>query len=504
LSGIRVTYSGLISLIVGLISVIVGLLFTLVVTRTLDPKEYGTWGLIGGLVAYASIIEPLISIWAARETARDIGSEKTAILSSILFSGGGVIIYIIAAFFIGHKVDVDQTAVFFGSILIPTIYLNRIFTAINVGWKPHIASYGQLSFAITEIILGIVLVHLLHMKIYGVIITVMVAYLVSIFILWAYAKDRIKGKLRIEFLKKWLKLAWLQTYQTIGTTIPSFDVTIFSVLTGSVIGLAFWSAASVMTNFVKNSSPLILVANSRLLQGGNTKYLRETLTQFFYFSILFTSLAITFAKQGLFILNPLYQIAVPVVIIMSVQAFLNNLTSSILTLITGVEKVDLDEKSSFKDYFKSKLTFVSTFFLIQSLVYVIMLSVGLVLFMTSTNSRIDLLIYWSVIALISQIPFTIYSIILLKKHLGIMPDSASIIKYVLASCLAFGPVYFLMDKFLIYKNNVFNFFPSLALFVGIGIGVYLMITYFVDKRTRVLFGAIINEFNHKNRGIQDS
>lgn len=478
----------------GLVSVVVGLFFTLIVTRTLDPKEYGTWGLIGGLVAYASILEPMISVWTARESARGIGSEKTAIFSSILFSGAGVIIYIIVAFFIGYKVDVDQTTVFFGAILIPTIYLNRIFTAINLGWKPHISSYGQLSFAITEIIVGIILVHLLHLKIYGVIITVMISYLVSVFILGAYSKDRIKSKLRKEFLKKWLKLSWLQVYQTIGNTIPSFDVTIFSILTGSVIGLAFWSAASVMTNFVKNSSPLILAANSRLLQGGNTEYLRETLTQFFYFSILFTSLAITFAKQGLFILNPLYQIAVPVVIIMSIQAFLNNLTSSILILITGVEKVDLDEKSSFKDYFKSKLTFVSTFFLIQSLVYVTMLSIGLMLFMTPTNSRTDLLIYWSIIALISQIPFTIYSVILLRKNLGIMPDSVSIIKYLLASCLAFGSVYFLMDKFLIYKNNVFDFFPSLALFIGIGIGVYVIITYFTDKRTRVLFDAVIKEF----------
>ncbi|MDE1828984.1 MAG: hypothetical protein KGI25_01545 [Thaumarchaeota archaeon] len=445
-------------------------------------------------MAYASIVEPMISNWAARESARGVRSEKTAIVSSVLFSGLGAVIYIVAAFFIGRKVDVDQTALFFGCILIPAIYVNRIFTAINLGWKPHVASYGQLSFAITEIILGIVLVHFFHLKIYGVIVTVLLAYIVSIVILGAFSKERIKGKLKREFLEKWLRLSWLQVYQTIGNIIPSFDVTIFSVLTGSVIGLAFWSAAGVMTNFVKNSSPLILVANSKLLQGGNSEYLRETLTQFFYFSILFTSLAITFAKQGLFMLNPLYQTAVPIVIIMSVQSFLNNLASSILILITGVEKVDLDEKASFRDYFKSKLTFVSTFFLIQSAVYVIMLSIGLMLFMTSTNSRTDLLIYWSIIALISQTPFTIYSIILLRKHIGIMPDSASIIKYLLSSCLSFGLAYLLMNKFLIYKNNVFDFFPNLALFIGIGIGAYLIITYLIDKRTKLLFSAIINEF----------
>lgn len=498
MSGIRVTYSGLISLLVGLVSILVGLLFTLVVTRTLDPRDYGTWGLIGGLVAYATILEPLISIWATRETARNEGSEKTAILSSLLLSGGGVIIFIVSAFFIGSKLDIDRTALFFGAILVPAIYLNRIFTAINLGWRPHIASYGQLSFVITEVVLGIVLVHFFHLQIYGVIVTVTVAYLVSVIILGVYSQDRIKNKIRKEFIKKWLKLSWLQAYQTIGTIIPSFDVTIFSIITGSVIGLAFWTASTVITNFVKNSSSLILVANSRIMQeGGNTGYLRETLTQFFYFSILFASLTITFAKQGLFMLNPLYQLAVPVVIIMSIQAFLSNLTMSILTLMTGVEKVDVDQKSTFKHYFKSKLTFVSTFLLAQSIVYVTMLLVGLLLFSTPASSRSDLLIYWAVIALVSQIPFTIYSVILLRRNLGVMPDGSSIVKYLLSSCLAFGLAYFLMNKFLIYKNNVFEFFPNLALFIGFGVGVYLLITYFIDKRTKLLLDAIIREFKGK-------
>jgi len=46
MSDIRVTYSGLISLIVGAIGTATGLIFILIVTRTLSPQEFGTWGLI--------------------------------------------------------------------------------------------------------------------------------------------------------------------------------------------------------------------------------------------------------------------------------------------------------------------------------------------------------------------------------------------------------------------------------------------------------------------------
>ena len=88
MSGIRVTYSGLISLVIGFSTIVTGLIFTLIVTRSLTPEELGTWSLIGGLITYVIIIEPIISYWVLRETARGIESEKTAVVTSAIFSVG--------------------------------------------------------------------------------------------------------------------------------------------------------------------------------------------------------------------------------------------------------------------------------------------------------------------------------------------------------------------------------------------------------------------------------
>ena len=52
MSEIRVSYSGFISFLIGIISTIVGVAFVLVLTRSLSTIEYGTWGLILGLIAY--------------------------------------------------------------------------------------------------------------------------------------------------------------------------------------------------------------------------------------------------------------------------------------------------------------------------------------------------------------------------------------------------------------------------------------------------------------------
>ena len=95
LSEVRVTYSGLISLLMALSTVVTGGIFILIVTRNLTVEELGTWGLIGGLVTYVIVLEPVISYWTTREIARDINSGKTAVLTSGIFSIGGILSFIL-------------------------------------------------------------------------------------------------------------------------------------------------------------------------------------------------------------------------------------------------------------------------------------------------------------------------------------------------------------------------------------------------------------------------
>ena len=70
MSNIRVTYSGLIGLFISFVTTIIGMIFVLITTRQLSEIELGTWGLIGSLMSYVLIIEPIISYWTTRETAR--------------------------------------------------------------------------------------------------------------------------------------------------------------------------------------------------------------------------------------------------------------------------------------------------------------------------------------------------------------------------------------------------------------------------------------------------
>ena len=175
MSGIRVTYTGLISLIGGIISIFTGVIFTLIITRSVTPEEYGTWGLIVGLITYVSLIGPIVSYWSTRDTARNIQSGKTAILSSMLLSIGAVSIYIVISYLMSNYTNVEQNVLLFAAILIPTMFINGILTAINLGWKPHAISYGTLAYGISSIPLALFLIYYLDFGVTGIIISVFLA-----------------------------------------------------------------------------------------------------------------------------------------------------------------------------------------------------------------------------------------------------------------------------------------------------------------------------------------
>ena len=81
--------------------------------------------------------------------------------------------------------------------------------------------------------------------------------------------------------------------------------------------------------------------------------------------------------------------------------------------------------------------------------------------------------------------------------LAMEDNMAGPLKYFLISLGVFGFVYFLIEEFLVYTENIFVFIPDLGLFVGMGIGIYVGITYLVDFRTRNLVKGILAEI--KNR-----
>jgi O-antigen/teichoic acid export membrane protein len=492
MSNIRVTYSGGFFFMVGIITIFTGLAFMLIVTRSLSPQEFGTWNLIIGLILYVSLIQPLTSYWITREVARGEKSGKTAIISSSIFSLVGVVIFLIISFFTGENTDAKSEILFFAVILVPIWFLNDVLMSINMGFKPHIGSLGKLSLETSKIPLAITFVFFMDFGVQGVILSVALAHIPSIILLGYFAKEKISDSIKKEFLIKWINLSWVSLYPGINLLFRSLDVLIFSILTGSVIGLAYYGAAWSVSSLVAQSSTISTAVYPKLLSGGKTDYLQDNITKILYFAILFSAISITFARPGLYALNPLYEIAFPLVLIMTLRFILDTFNRSFENFLIGIEKVDQNAKSTFKNYATSKLFTIPTFRLIQNIVYMSLL-VAIVLLLNSTHSEFELLIYWVILGLITSIPITIYLSILLSRNFDVKLDLNSSAKYLIACVIVFLPISFLTDAYLIYDERIIHFLPNLLLYVTLAIGGYLLLTYIIDNKTRVFFNAIFAE-----------
>ena len=210
------------------------------------------------------------------------------------------------------------------------------------------------------------------------------------------------------------------------------------------------------------------------------------------------ALSFTFAKPGLFALNPIYEIAVPIVIFMTLRVLFFSLSDVLAGFLRGIEKVDLKPESTFKEFIKSKLFFLPTIHIIHGSLYLIILVIVLLL-ERNTVSQLELVIHWAIISLVSTIPFTIYLYLMVRKNFSLSLDISRIFKFLLVSIGIFGLVFFLSEEFLEYNNDVFQFIPNLLLLAGIGVGGYLLITYLIDFKTRSLVSSIIGEMTKRKK-----
>lgn len=494
---IRVTYSGLVSFATGLISVFTGLIFTIIVTRELTPEEFGTWGLIGSITTYVFIIEPIISYWTIREISRGNESGRTSLISNSMFSLGAIPIYLIIVVFFGSQGGVDPEILFFAAILIPVRFIRHTLTSINLGYRPQIIAYSLLIFEIVKIVLAFLLIYFLELGLEGVILTIFFATVAGIIFSLFRTKDKLREKFDIVYLKKWIKLFWIPMYPRFADILLYSDVVVFTIIVGSVTNIAYWASALAIASIVLHSGKISTAVYPKLLESKNKKHFHDNLTRVFYFVFPLAGMALVFAKPGLFALNPIYQIAVPIVISLTFLSISQTFSNIFARSLRGIEEVDLNKKATFKDYVKSKLFFLPTLRIIQRAGYLLSLVIFLIFFSQSFNSDIELVYVWSVIAVLTHIPYTIFLYILVRKDFKSKLDYLPISKYLIASCISFGLTYYLMNNLLVYHQSIFDFIPNFLPFVFLGIGSYFGITFLIDTKTRKLIKSIIMEVKSK-------
>lgn len=494
MSNIRVTYSGLLGFFIGMVSVITGIVFTLIVTRRLSPEEFGIWALIGSIISYFLIVEPILSYWTTRQIARGESVATTSLFYSTLFSLGQVPIYLSLAFYL-PSINIDYSySLILASILLPVTFVSQTLIGINQGHKPHATSYGFLAFELLKIPAGILFVVLFDLGVNGAIFATFVAYVGRLTIQIYFAKPLLKKQLKLFLIKQWIKTSWIPLYQNISHLIWTLDVIIFSAITHSVIGVAYYSITVTISAIISHSGMISQALYPKLLSKGNLSHVSDNFIRFIYFAIPLLVIVIIFSRPALFALNPSYEhLSIPV-ILMGFRAFFYVITSFFYQVLLGTERVDEENTHNFKSLIKSKLFHLPTISIIHHSSYIIILAISIFLLTEQNASDLDLVTVWTSITLILSIPFLIYSIILLKKVMTFSLPFVTLLKYFAGSISMIVVFLLTSDLIISYKISIYEFLPGVFMEFILCILVYLGVTYLIDKKTRVLFRAIITEF----------
>ncbi len=495
MDNIRVTYSGLISFLVSILGVITGTIFVIMVTRKLSPDELGLWTLITTLVGYVLIVEPIISYWTTRQIARGEKVGKTSLFTGSFLSLAGIIAYLI----IGNtlSIEIDSTVLILGAVLVPIRFFHETLQGIAHGFKPHAISFGSMSFEITKIPIGLFFVVFLQFGIVGALATIIIASLIRLLLLVVMLREQLVDGIKREIMKFWFKMSWIPMYTSTPWFILTLDVLIFTTFTNSLTGLAYWTAGITIATLISQSGSISQALYPKLIETGKTLYAEENFKRTLYFAIPVLAVSLILAKPLLHIINPIYTDGILIVYFLTLKSFVAIFGNMSFSILSGLEKIDLDKNASFKQYMKSKLFFVPTITFFTAGVYISALVVFLFV-KDPMMSDIDLVSTWSLIFFLALIPQSILGLILIKKYHQITIPYIPVLKFSICTIIASIPVYIITENILIYDPSIWNFVPQLIGIVSIGGIIYFVTTYIFDKSTRTLFGLIFNEFKRKS------
>lgn len=467
------------------------------VTRNLTPNDFGLWTLIGSLVSYVLIIEPIISYWTTRQTSRGEKVGKTALTTSGFFSVGGIIAYIGIAFFVHFTSNTDFNVLALASLLIPLSFLTYTLTGVSLGFRPQAISFGIVGFEIAKIPMGIIFVIVLQMGISGAILATVIALLVKMFILLIYCRKEILGKFKTNIIKFWFKLAWLPIYFSSSGLLHKFDILIFTILTNSFLGPAFWGVSISASSIVGQSINISQGLYPKLIATQQKEIAKENLKRTLFFTIPFFATSVLFAKPILHILNPLYVDATFIVYLFAIRSLLNVPLQIFYGILQAYEKVDLDTNASFNKFVKSKLFLVPTLQHLYSAFYIGSLLFFLLVLRNDQMTEIFLVEIWALIQLLVLIPFFFYATILVIRHHKIVFPYKDIIVYSGFALISSIIVFFIMDETLQYQQSIWKHLQELIPIVVLGGIIYFGLAYLFDKSTRNLYKSILNEIRKK-------
>ncbi len=501
-SDIRLQYSGFVIFAAKMLSVITGLMFQFMVAWSTTGEQYDIWFNLNDVLAYFTILMGVAPFWVMRFVARGKeGAAKTGFLTNLAVSAISTTIYLAFIPFVLPMLGIsgDFLPVYLvASLQIVELYSLTLFEGCLQATLPHTIGYGLLVQQFSKVALGYVLIVQMGQPLIGALVATIVAISIQLFYYFKLLANQFRQKIQLGYVKQWIKGSIANIYNVIGGQILAY-VFIMLYEIGGDGARGRYGAAATITNVISYSSFLAFALYPKLLADRKREDITTALKMVLMFSIPMTVAAVVMADSYITLLRQDYPDASIILIVSAVDVLIAVTLNIFSAVIFGMERVERDEKISFKELVKSRL------FIAFSLPYInSAIALPLTYFVLTTyafNQPLQAAFYVSIVILIARFVSLIVLYNLSSKSVKIDIPWKSISKYVLASAVM-GAVLFLLPHpaglpaTADTMEILFNIGQVLVI-TGIGAAVYLIIMMTIDKEARMLPKSILQEIRGK-------
>ncbi len=501
---LRLQYSGFVIFTAQILSVITGLAFTLLITRSMDPTQYGTWTNIFDYTGYFLIFTTFIPFWATRFVARNKeGAVKTSTVATLIIVLASIAVYLPVITFVAQSIGTVA--------LLPIYYLASLYILSNAlmvnleaclrSYKPQTIGYGLLIAEVVKVVIAFGLILGLGQLFYGAILGLSVSILVQVMYYVKIFAAEFKEKIHWGYVREWIKGSALIAYSAAGAQVLAF-VFILLYNFGGADTRAYYQAAWTFTNIITYASSLAFALYPKIL---NNSYVDEHVETSFktvmMFGIPLAALMMVMSTSFLTVLNADFAVAWPALIMLTIDTLIVVISGFYSNLLMGVESFDADGKIPIRQLHKTKLFKVFSISFIQAAI-----SLPIVYFVLTQvpTGPVEAVVYVIAINIGVHLSSFLGLYLFMHKQARLPVAWKSIAKYVSAA---------LVMALLLYVTPAPTTLLLTLAKTGIGIGIYLGLLLAIDKQARKLLGLIIEEIkgtyqqfilkrnnNHQNSG----
>jgi hypothetical protein len=356
---------------------------------------------------------------------------------------------------------------------------------------PQTLGYGLLIEEFSKVALAYVLIIKLQQPLIGALLSIAIAFAVQIAYYFKLLSKELWQPIKWSYIKEWLKGSTLYIYYSVGTKIAGL-VLVMLIAYNPIVGQEArgqYEAALNIATIITTSLSVSVALYPRLLAENKLQGITASLKAVLMFAIPMTVGAIMMAGSYLIIQQPTTQVylaAVPVLVILAVDFFVQVISGFYQSVLFGIEKADEKSKIPLKKLVKSPLFKAFTLPYVQSAIALPATFYLLTNF--AKDQAISAAMYVGIVDTVAHLATFLALYTIIWKMVKIDIPWMNIAKYIVASA------FMALFLFLIPQQTKLASILGITIIAGI---IYFALLAAIDKETRGLIRSIWQEIKFR-------